>query len=408
VAGAFRVTAPILTDMVQPAAAAGAPPRLTPLARRSFAQGSRLYCHFDVVNAGRDMQSQAKVRAGHILRRVDGATLSRLEPSPVPPDANGRLSRMLAISLRTATPGPHELVLTVQDEVTGRTVETVEPFEVTEAAVTTEAPPVTVPAAAPAAATAATGIFLVEPRATLERAERLARTGGAQGRRWAVAAALMMDALGRGNDASARLRALAKDAPADPDVLLALGAIEESRIDALAAVPVEAPPAGSASLPRFQRQAARERALRDVEARYRAVLRARADDREARLRLGRVLQRRGDREAIEHLEHVATNASGDLKALALLFLGEWHDGAGHLKEALAAYRQASATAPRSQSACLALAQALLRSGDPARARETVETGLAAAEGLDPFLTYERPALRLGSSLVGRLEKEGTP
>jgi len=42
-----------------------------------------------------------------------------------------------------------------------------------------------------------------------------------------------------------------------------------------------------------------------------------------------------------------------------------------------------------------------------RAREAVETGLTAAGGLDPFLTYERPALRLGSRLVESLEKEGS-
>jgi tetratricopeptide (TPR) repeat protein len=331
--------------------------------------------------------------------------LSRLDPAPLPPAADGRLSRTLAISLRTATPGPHELVLTVQDEVTGRTLETIEPFEVTPADVAIEAPGVAVPSTGPPGATAG-GRMFVDPRATLARAERMAGEGGAQGRRWAVAAALMMDTLGRGQDASARLKALARQAPADPDVLLALGAIEESRIDALAAVPVEAPPQGSLSLPRFQRQAARDRVLREIEGRYRAVLGARPDDAEARLRLGRVLQLRSDRQAASHLQHAATSASGDMKALAFLFLGEWHDTAGHLKEAVAAYRQAAAAVPHSQTTTLALAQALLRSGDPSAARETVENGLVADTGLDPFLTYERPALRLGSSLVDSLEKEG--
>ena len=400
-AGAFRITAPILTDLLQPAAAAGAPPRLTPLARRAFGQGSKLYCHFDVLNAGRDAPSSVpRVRAGHVLRRMDGTVLSRLDPSPVPPAADGRLSRTLAISLRTATPGPHELVLTVQDEVTGRAVETMEPFEVTKAAVLADAPP----AAAPGMRMPATAF--AEPRATFERAERLAGTGGAQARRWAVAAALMLEALGKSGDASARLRALAKQAPGDPDVLLALGAIEEGRIDALAAVPTEAPPAGSESLPRFRRQAARDRILREIEARYRAVLVARPQEHEARLRLGRVLQLRGDRQAVGHLEQVAASAGGDLKALAFLFLGEWHDTADHLKEAVAAYRQAATAAPRSQSTCVALAQALVRSGDPSGARETVEKGLAADAALDPFLTYERPALRLGTRLVESLEKEG--
>jgi hypothetical protein len=65
-----------------------------------------------------------------------------------------------------------------------------------------------------------------------------------------------------------------------------------------------------------------------------------------------------------------------------------------------------AAAPHAQTAHLALAQALLRSGDAAGARDTIEKGLATASGLDPFLTYERPALRLGSTLASRLDKEG--
>jgi len=406
-ADAFRVTAPILTDQMQPAPAAGAPPRLVPVARRAFAQGSKLYFSFDVLNAaGPGTGATASVRAGHVLRRADGTTLSRADPSPVTPAPDGRLTRTLAISLRTVAPGPHELVLTVKDEGTGRTLETVEPFEVLPAPATADLPPAADPAKAPGAAAAAAG--LVDPRETLARAERMAGAGGAAGRRWAVAAALMMDALGRSADALVRLRALAREAPADPDVLLALGAVEESHVDALSAVATEAPPAGSAQLPRFQRQAARERVLRDVEARYRAALAARPGDSEARLRLGRVLQLRGDRQAVEHLEAVAAQGGGDERALAFLFLGEWHDAGGRMKEALSAYQKAVAAAPQSQAACLALAQALLRSGDHARASETVEKGLRAEGGLDPFLVYERPGVRLGTRLVQALEKEGSP
>ena len=82
------------------------------------------------------------------------------------------------------------------------------------------------------------------------------------------------------------------------------------------------------------------------------------------------------------------------------------DTAGRLKESVARVRQAASAAPRSQSTCVALAQALLRSGDLSGARETVEKGLAPDAALDPFLAYERPALRLGTRLVESLEKEG--
>ncbi len=404
--GTFRLTTPILSDLVQPATGDGGP-RITPLARRAFPLGSRLYCSFDVLNAGRNAEGKTQVRAGLVLRRVEGPALSTLAPSELAPAPDGKLNRTLAISLKAASPGPHQLVLTVNDEVTGRTLETVEPFEVTEAMVETAAgePPAPAPGPPAPVAPPSPGVRMVEPRATLERAVRLERGDGDQARRWGVAAALMMETLGRHEEAAERLRSLAKKAPGDPDVLLALATVEESRIDALSGRAVEVAPAGSESLPQFQRKAARERLLGELESRYRAVLTARPDDREARLRLGRVLQQRGDREGQKHLEEVA-KGDGELRALALLFLGQWFDGRGAPREALASYRGALATAPQSQAACLALAQALLRSGDPAGARETVEKGLAVV-GLDPYLTYQRPALRLGSALVERLDKEGT-
>jgi VWFA-related protein len=411
--GTFRMTTPILTDLMQPAAPGAAAPRLSPVARRAFAQGARLFCSFDVLNAAKDTQSQTRVRAGHVLRRADGTALSKMDPSPLPPGADGRLTRTLAISLRTATPGPHELALTVLDEVSGRTVETVEAFEVTPATIEAAAPPppadaptVAPPPLAPPVAGPAAGPRLVEPRAALQRADREARGNGPQARRWGVAAALLLDALGRTDEATGRLKALLRESPRDADALLALGAIEESHLQAAVARPLEATPAGSESLPKFQRNAVRERVLREAEERYRAVLAVRPGDEEARLRLGRVLQLRGEREAVQHLEEVSRSANGDRKALALLFLGEARDAAGSLAGALTSYRQAAAAAPHSQTATLALAQALLRNGDPKAARDTVEKGLL-AQGLDPYLTYMRPALRLGSELVGALETEAT-
>lgn len=393
--GTFRITTPILTDRLQPAAG-GEAPRLSPVARRAFPQGSRLYCSFEVLNATR-------VRAGHVLRRADGTALSALDVSPLPPDADGRLSRTLGISLRSATPGAYELALTVQDEATGRTLETVEPFEVTPgvAPAAVEAPPAPIPAPAPAA-----GPRLIDPREALQRAEREAQGAGPQARRWEVAAAYFLDALGRTDDATGRLKSLLRASPRDPDALLALGAIEESHLQAAVDRPLEATPAGSESLPKFQRNAVRERLLRAAEERYRAVLAVRPADDEARLRLGRVLQQRGEREAVQHLEQAARSANGDLKSLALLFLGESRDSAGSPPGALDAYRQAAAAAPHSQTATLALAQALLRSGDPRAARETVEAGLG-GQGLDPYLTYMHPALRMGSALVSALDPEGS-
>ena len=127
---------------------------------------------------------------------------------------------------------------------------------------------------------------------------------------------------------------------------------------------------------------------------------------ELRLRLGRVLQRRGEPEAVSHLQKVAAQPGPELRSLAWLFLGEWHEARGSAGAAATAYRSAVEAVPHGRAARIALAQALLRGGDRVGAREAVETGLSSAGGLDPFLTYQHPALRLGSSLVIALQKEG--
>jgi tetratricopeptide (TPR) repeat protein len=260
-----------------------------------------------------------------------------------------------------------------------------------------------------ATAAAATGPSLaVDPRAALVVAEQQAKGGGPLAGRWAVAAALLVAAdPGRTQEGYQRLEQLARERPSDPDVLLGLAALEEARVDTeVARIASAAAPAGSASLPQFQRQAARESRLREIEARYRAVLRGRADDHEAHLRLGRVLQQRGDREARQHLEAAASTGGGDTRSLALLFLGELHESAGQVQEAIARYRAAIAAAPSAQSARIALAQALLRTGDRNGAREAIEAGLSGPPaGLDPLLAYERPGLRLGTAMATTLGKE---
>lgn len=145
----FWVTTPVLTDNL--VAGEGKEPRPALLARRSFAAGSRLFALFEAHGARPDPATgQPRVSAGHILRRTGGPTLARLDPTPVPPGPQGQLSRLLAISLRTATAGPHELVLTVRDDVANTTVETTEPFDV-EGVAPLVPPPAPSAAAAPPA-----------------------------------------------------------------------------------------------------------------------------------------------------------------------------------------------------------------------------------------------------------------
>jgi VWFA-related protein len=130
-ASGLYLTNVVLTDMVVAPSRPGEPPRPALIARRAFAAGVRLYCQFDVTGARPDPATgEPRISSGHELRRLDGGVLAHLDPTRVPPGPAGRLSRLLAISLITAQPGDHELVLTVRDEVSGAAVEARERFEV--------------------------------------------------------------------------------------------------------------------------------------------------------------------------------------------------------------------------------------------------------------------------------------
>lgn len=129
----LRVSTPILTDSVQ-AEAPGAPPRPVPLARREFAAGARLFYAFEVYGAAPDPASGApRVSTGYVVRRPDGTTLSQAAPHVLVPGPQRQISQMLSLDLHGATAGDYELVLTVRDDVAGKTVEVTDPFTVTAA-----------------------------------------------------------------------------------------------------------------------------------------------------------------------------------------------------------------------------------------------------------------------------------
>ena len=71
-----------------------------------------------------------KVQGGYEIRRADGWVLKAGAPTPIRPTSLGALMRFHGIELAGATPGEYELVLRARDEITGRTVEAREPFEV--------------------------------------------------------------------------------------------------------------------------------------------------------------------------------------------------------------------------------------------------------------------------------------
>jgi hypothetical protein len=118
----------LLTDAMVPPDGPNAPPRPALIARRVFAAGARLYCQIEVVGASAGPSGAPRVRIGHELRRPDGTVMAHLDPTSVPPTADGRVSRLLAISLRSAQPGEHTLMLVAEDEATGARVERRESF----------------------------------------------------------------------------------------------------------------------------------------------------------------------------------------------------------------------------------------------------------------------------------------
>jgi hypothetical protein len=62
-----------------------------------------------------------------------------MPPSAIAPGPQGQLARRQDLSLKEASPGEYVLVLTVRDEVAGRTLELREPFEVGSLAVESRA-----------------------------------------------------------------------------------------------------------------------------------------------------------------------------------------------------------------------------------------------------------------------------
>jgi VWFA-related protein len=128
----LRVSTPILSDRLQPSAGG---PGVTPTLQvdRSFAAGAMLYCMFDVYGAARGPDGMPRVAASHELRRSGGASVERGAPSVIEPTSLGALVRRIQIPLSTQAPGEYELLLTIQDRLSGESRLLVEPFTIAPA-----------------------------------------------------------------------------------------------------------------------------------------------------------------------------------------------------------------------------------------------------------------------------------
>jgi VWFA-related protein len=131
----FRVSTPILSDTLQPTPEGQkSAPRPVLKIQRAFPSGSTMWAEFDVYGAAKDKASgMPKVSAGYTIRRIDGPVETFVNPTVIQPTSLGKLSRLVGTRLATTEPGDYEFVLTVRDEIAGKSLEIREPFSVTPA-----------------------------------------------------------------------------------------------------------------------------------------------------------------------------------------------------------------------------------------------------------------------------------
>jgi VWFA-related protein len=124
---AFRFSTPILTSELEEVDGS---PRPRVVLNRTFRAGQVLYCQVQVHGAADDPEEKLPhVRAGYELWK--GETLLRAaEPTRIRPEWDGRLSRLMGISLEGVATGSYSLVLSVEDEITGTGLTVSEPFTV--------------------------------------------------------------------------------------------------------------------------------------------------------------------------------------------------------------------------------------------------------------------------------------
>jgi VWFA-related protein len=122
----WRVSTPVLSDTLPPSGSGRLP---VPLARRTFAPQSRLFCWFSVHGAARDEHTRLpEVFAGFSLQDASGREVSGGDPAVIRPDGNGGLARVIGISLEGLPPGEYSLLLTFEDKIAGKSYEYREPL----------------------------------------------------------------------------------------------------------------------------------------------------------------------------------------------------------------------------------------------------------------------------------------
>jgi hypothetical protein len=97
---------------------------------RTFRPGQVLYCQYQVHGAVADATERLPRVAGSWELRRGDQVVSASEPTRIRPGADGRLSRLVGVSLERLQPGDYALRLSARDEVTGGVASASEPFTV--------------------------------------------------------------------------------------------------------------------------------------------------------------------------------------------------------------------------------------------------------------------------------------
>lgn len=190
--------------------------------------------------------------------------------------------------------------------------------------------------------------------------------------RWAVVASSIFQARTDVDRARAALAFGLARRPRDPRVRLHSGVIED-----LASLIAENDDTGLADRKSTSARRTMYRHMATAERAYREALERSADTAPARIRLGRLLHRRGrfaDARQEFELARAAPMTPAD-RYLLLLFLSATYEALGETTQARAALEECVSLAGAQQVAWLALAQFEERSGFPERARGIIAQGL---------------------------------
>lgn len=130
----WRVSTPVLSETLDRGQGRKERPRTAFSARRVFVAGEPLFCEFEVHGAARDPATgRPRVASGHALQDGRGSTLFVVEPTTISPSSSGAVVRLIGLATADLAPGDYALNLFLQDQVSGKVIEVLEPFRLAPA-----------------------------------------------------------------------------------------------------------------------------------------------------------------------------------------------------------------------------------------------------------------------------------